>query len=321
MQSVPGCSADVQYRVAKPVNRRELAALASARNAKNTPNNLKTHTELLAYSLGAGNFSPGSNTDSIDSGISMASRSTLKSGSELFEASPTTDFVDDNFFFVGDMRMQEDNNMWLNLSAFGEASPQSSEVLPSSPECQAVQSCSASLSTETSPLQIYPAYVTVQDCYHGEKIDQLLCEVMGHQWPVVTSYGPASVTDALSVLRDALNQLDILSNCAICMSSCKSMSLIRVITKAVSGHITSLCDSSNTFDEVAMHLGTYSADSAEECHFVYTQIMRRHVKRFADVADSFARDAQRAGWLVHVLSLQGVAAEARTLAHSEFGSM
>lgn len=219
------------------------------------------------------------------------------------------------------MEMLEDTSLWLNMSALGETAPELPEVLPFSPESQAVQSCSASLSAKPSPLQTYPTVVIGQDCHHVEKIDQLLCEVMGRQWPVVTSSGPPSLTGALSALRDALHQLDILSQCAICLSSCKSMSLILVITKAVSGHIASLVDRPSTFDEVALHLGTYSADSAEECRFVYKQIVRRHVEKFANVADSFAGDAQRAGWLAHVLSLQGVAAEARTLAHSDFGSM
>lgn len=275
-----------------------------------------SHTETFSYALGEGSLSPGSNTDSIDSGISMASSATLDSKIGMFEAS-TTNFMDDNFFFSDELKAHDADALWLDMSTLDKSSPQMSERPPSSPECLAVQSYPTSLSAAPNALQISAGNAPQTDCYHGEMIERLLGEVMGNMWPA--SSRPASPTDTLSALRNALNRLIVLSECAICVSSCKSMSLVLVIIKAALGHITSLVDRTSTFDKVTMHLGSYSADSAEECSFIYTQIMRRHVMKLADLADSFARDAQRAGWLAHVLSLKDVAEEARTLAEPDFG--
>lgn len=283
-----------------------------------SPKSSRAHKNTTSYESGSGSLSPGSSADSSEWANAIPSSGMATPTTDIFDA-PMASLMEDNFFYSADMKLQSEDALWPNITAADGFSPKTLEMLPPSPENVPIQGYLINLSAEEISM---PNFET--DCHHGGTIDGILCDVMGPEWPVTTSSGPACSTSALSVLRQAVNELHILSKCVVCMSSCKSMALLLVITKAVLEHVTLLVDRMSSFDElcpVSMQLDTYSADSDEECFFVYTQIARRHISRFAAVADSFAEAAQRAGWPAHVLSLKDIADEARTLSRSDNGSI
>ncbi|KAJ3495631.1 hypothetical protein NLG97_g3260 [Lecanicillium saksenae] len=272
---------------------------------------MKVQPNSPLYDVGDGRLSPNSYMDSVDSASTSPSPSTLTSATGLFEVPPAP-CMEDNFFYNDDLGFQSDENLWLNMD-IGEGSTKLHEM-PLSPSGVSTNDYLSDLSV-TAPST--PKFET--DCSHSEMTERLLCAVMGTRWPVAPSSTAAS-TSTLSVLRDAVSQLHMLSTCVVCTSSCKSMAIIQVISKAVLEHVKSLVDMSGALDKAdrgLMQLGCYSIDSEEECYFVYTQIMRRHVMKFSDVADSFAEASQQAGWLGHVLTLKDIADEARTLSRSD----
>lgn len=259
-------------------------------------------------------LSPGSSIGSVDSTIAMNGAMTP------YELSPAG-FMEEDFFGVDGGKAQDDETVWLEMATFGEHSPVSATLSPAIQNLSLPSPAMPGLTLPSPDFLPLPGYLSAPltpmslpmpnepqpDCHHGNVIDTLLCDVMQSQWPAVSSPSP------LTTLRDTIGQLRSVSECALCVSSCKSMALILVIAKAVVGHVAGLvhdpaaCGSS-------LQLGTYSADSVEECAFVHGQIVRRHVGRFADVVDCFAGDAQRAGWVANGAALRGMAEEARKLA-------
>ncbi|KAJ6787217.1 hypothetical protein PWT90_06710 [Aphanocladium album] len=270
-----------------------------------------------SYDFGDGRMSPSSTVDSVESASTVPSPDTLASTTGVFEV-PMMTFMEDSFLYNHNIPSPSEDTLWFNMEAFDGSSPKAPEISPLSPEGEADQRYLSDLSTVAISTQLYDS-----ECSHSGMIERLLCDVMGPRWPAVpSSSSPAASTSTLSVLRDAVNQLHMLNKCVVCMSSCKSMALILVITKAVLEHATCLIDRLSPLDKsdsTSMQLGNYTADSDEECFFVYAQIIRRHIMKLAEAADCFAEAAQRAGWLAHVISLKDVADEARTLARSNLG--